>query len=210
MEYDMHIRFIALILVVQLAVCSAGCLSPAPASPPQQAPLLTNPPTPESTSATVSPGDMALRLADMPPDYQLKDRTLIAYGEVSQLAHDLGWQQGYRVIFSHVNRQKDDKTGISQSISVYPPQNMNKVYALEKEGILFARNDTTIIEIPFPVTGDESIAFRETRSADPQNFAVYTVIFKKKNVFEIISMEGTTTDYEMLKDVVRKAADRIQ
>jgi hypothetical protein len=45
---------------------------------------------------------------------------------------------------------------------------------------------------------------------DSRNFAVYTVIFKKKNVFEIITMEGTTTDYETLKDVVRKAADKIQ
>ena len=42
----------------------------------------------------------------------------------------------------------------------------------------------------------------------PLDLAVYTVIFKKKNVLETITMAGTTTDYETLKAVVRKAADR--
>ena len=210
MEYDMNTRFIALILVVQLAVISAACLSPAPVSPPQQIPLPATSPTPESTSATVPPGDMALQLTDVPPDYLIKDRTVIAYAEVSQLAHDLGWQQGYRATFYRMNREKDDLTGIRQSINVYPPENMNKVYAIETEGILSNENGTTRYEIPFPAIGDKSMAFRETRVGDPLDLAVYTVIFKKKNVLETITMGGTTTDYEMLKDVVRKAADKIQ
>ena len=153
---------------------------------------------------------MALQVSDMPPDYLLKDRTVIAYSEVSQLAHDLGWQQGYTVIFTHANSKNEDSTGIHQSISVYPPENINKVYALETERILSSRNGITLNEIPFPTIGDRSIAFRETQSMDSRDFTVYTVIFKKKNVFEIITMEGTITDYETLKDVVRKAADRIQ
>jgi hypothetical protein len=210
MEYDMKTRFIILIFIVQLAVCSAGCLSPAPVTLSQQALLPETTPTPESTRATIPPGDMALQLSDMPPDYLLKDRTIIAYSEVSQLAHDLGWQQGYTVMFTRANLEKNDSTGIHQSISVYPPENMNKVYALETERIISSRSGITRIEIPFPTIGDQSIALRETQSMDSRNFAVYTVIFKKKNVFEIITMEGTTTDYETLKDVVRKAADKIQ
>jgi hypothetical protein len=206
----MKIRFIALILVVQLAICSAGCLSPAPAAPVPQAPLPVTTPVPESTSATVTPGSMALQLTDVPSDYLLKDRTVTAYSEVSPLAHDLGWRQGYTVRFYRMNREKDDLTGISQSISVYPPENIGKVYALETEGILSGLNGSTRYEIPFPIIGDKSIAFRETRAGDPQDFAVYTVIFKKKNVFETITMGGTSTDYETLKDVVQKAADRIQ
>jgi len=207
---SMKIQVIALILVVQLAVISAGCMSTAPASPPQQTPVPTPLITPVSTIATVSPGSMALQLADVPPDYLIKDRTVIAYSEVSQLAHDLEWQQGYQTTFYRMNREKDDLTGIRQTINVYPPENMNKVYALATEGILSKVNDTTRYEIPFPTIGDKSMAFRETRVGDPMNLAVYTVIFKKKNVFETITMGGTTTDYEMLKDIVRKAADKIQ
>ena len=206
----MKIRFLALILVVLLAVISAGCLSPAPALPPPQTPLPATLPTPESTIATIPPGGMALQLTDVPPDYLIKDRTVIAYAEVSQIAHDLGWQQGYRTTFYRMNREKDDLTGIRQTINVYPPENMNKVYAIENEEFLSNKNGTTRYEIPFPAIGDKSIAFRETKVGDPLDLAVYTVIFKKKNVFETINMGGTTTDYEMLKDIVRNAADKIQ
>jgi len=210
MEYHMKIRLIALMLIVQLAILSAGCLSPAPISPPQQITQAATTPTPETTSATIPPGDMALQLTDVPPDYLLKDRTVMTYGEVTQLARDLGWRQGYRVTFYRMNREKDDLTGIYQSISVYPPENMVKVYAVETEGILSGKNGSTRYEIPFPAIGDKSIAFREIRGGDLQDFAIYTVIFKKKNVIETITMGGTTTDYETLKEVVRKAAARIQ
>lgn len=206
----MKIRFLALIFVVLLAVVSVGCLSPAPALQPPQTSLPATLPTPESTIATIPPGGMSLQLTDVPPDYLIKDRTVIAYAEVSQIARDLGWQQGYRATFYRMNREKEDITGIRQIINVYPPENMNKVYAIETEGILSTENGTTRYEIPFPAIGDKSMAFRETRTGDPLDLAVYTVIFKKKNVLETITMGGTTTDYETLKAVVRKAADKIQ
>ncbi len=203
-------RLIALMLVVQMAVISAGCLTPA-AAPVPPAPL----PTvitlaPESTSATISAGDMALRLADLPPDYLIRDRRAIAYSEESQLARDLGWQQGYEATFYRMNREKDDLTGIRQSIGIFPPENMVKVYAIGTEELLAGQDGITRFEIPFPAIGDKSIAFRETGEGDLRNFAIYTVIFKKKNVFETITMGGTTTDYETLKDVARKAAEKIQ
>lgn len=152
---------------------------------------------------------MALQLTDVPPDYLLRDRTVTAYSEISQLDRDLDWQQGYRVTFFRMNREKDDMTGIRQTISIYPPENIGKVYDIETEGILSGRNGTVRYEIPFPEIGDQSMAFRETRVTDPQGLAIYTVIFKKKNVFETITMGGTTTDYELLKEVVHKAADKI-
>ncbi len=205
----MKLRFIALIFVMQLAICSAGCLSQAPVTPSPPISMPTTIPVPESTIATIPPGTMALQLTDVPGDYLLKERDVIAYSEVSQLARNLGWQQGYQVTFYRMNREKDDITGIRQSISVYPPENIGKVYDLETEGILSSRNGTTRHAIPFPRIGDQSIAFRETRIANPMDIAVYTVIFSRKNVFETITMGGTTTDYEMLKEVVRKAADKI-
>jgi hypothetical protein len=206
----MKIRFITTMLVVYLVICAAGCLSPAQASPPLSEPLPAATPSPESTRATVQPGGMALQVTDLSSDYLLKDRTVVAFNEVSQLARDLGWQQGYRVTFYRMNREKEDMTGIIQSISVYPPENIYKVFAVEKEAMITSGNSDMRYEIPFPATGDQSIAFRESRPGYPLDFAVYTVIFTKKNVFETITMGGTTTDYETLKDVVRKAADRIR
>lgn len=203
-------RFMALMLIVLLGAGSAGCLSPAPATPPLETQLPTTLPTPYSTIATVQPGDMALQLTDIPSDYLLKDRTVMAFGEISSLTRDLCWQQGYRVSFYRMNREKDDLTGIRQTISVYPPENIDKVYDLETEGIISQKNGTRRYEIPFPAIGDNSMAFRETRVGDPQELAVYTIIFTKKNVFETITMGGTTTDYETLKDVVLRAADKIR
>lgn len=202
-------RLIALMLVVQVAIISAGCLAPAaaPVPPAPLSPVIT--PAPESTSSTISPGDMALRLADLPPDYLIRDRRVIAFSEVSQISRDLGWQQGYAATFYRMNREKDDLTDIRQSISMYPPENMVKVYAIGTEEFLAGQEGITRFEIPFPAIGDKSIAFRETQDGNLQDFAIYTVIFKKKNVFETITMGGTTTDYETLKDVTRKAAEKI-
>jgi len=205
----MRNRLIALMLVVQMAIISAGCLTPAaaPVLPEPLPPVITL--APESTRATISPGDMALKLADLPPDYLLRERRVIAYSEVSQISRDLGWQQGYAATFYRMNREKEDLTGIRQTISIYPSENMVKVYAIGTEEFLTGQKDITRFEIPFPAIGDKSIAFRETRDGDLQDFAIYTVIFKKKNVFETITMGGTTTDYETLKDVTRKAAEKI-
>ena len=65
-------------------------------------------------------------------------------------------------------------------------------------------------EIPFPTIGDMSIAFRGSYDNDPNNFVVYSVLFTKKNVYEKITMTGTTTDYETLKDIAQRAAEKIR
>ena len=39
--------------------------------------------------------DMALQPSDLPSDYILQDRSVMAVPEVSQLARELGWRQGY-------------------------------------------------------------------------------------------------------------------
>jgi hypothetical protein len=153
---------------------------------------------------------MALRLSDIPEDYILRDRSVMVSPQVNQLARDLGWQQGYYVSFYRMNRDKDDLTGICQYISRYPLENINKVFSLEKQDMASrADSGISIYELPFPVTGDFSIAFRET-SGDPDALAVYTVLFVRKNVFEKITMGGTTTDYEVLKEIAGKAATKVR
>jgi hypothetical protein len=38
----------------------------------------------------------------------------------------------------------------------------------------------------------------------------YTIVFTKKDVLEQIEMRGTTTDYEVLKDITARAAQKIR
>jgi hypothetical protein len=210
--YDMKKLYGSLILILIFIICSSGCVSTQsekPAGLPEPIPTLL--PTPESKASTISPSAMALQLTDLPSDYILKDRSVMVFPEVTQLTRDLGWRQGYFVSFYRINKEKDDQTAIRQSINIFPLENMNKVFSIEKEDIKSrADGSGTLYEIPFPTIGDTSIAFRGTDANDPYNFVVYSVLFTKKNVFEKITMKGTSTDYEVLKDIAQTAAEKIR
>ncbi|MDD1693735.1 MAG: hypothetical protein LUQ71_03330 [Methanoregula sp.] len=205
--------YILLAFLTCICTASAGCLSGLSGSSHYDtATILVTPalPTPESPIATIPAADMALQLTDMPPDYVLRDRTASAYAGVSRIFRDLGWLQGYQVSFYRLDKDRDDMTGISQEIGVYPLDTVKEVYAIEKEALLPPDDSATDYQVPFPQQGDRSIAWREIRTIDHTTFVTYTVIFTKKNVYEKISMTGTTTDYEILKDITQKAAGKIR
>jgi hypothetical protein len=211
MVYDMHDLPVVSVLLILILACSAGCTNPI-STPPEsmvtQAPAVL--PTKESVSATVTASEMALQLADLPADYILRDRSVMISPEVTQLTRDMGWMQGYFVTFDRTGRTKNDQTRIRQSISIFPAENMKKVFSLEKEELLHGGNSLSLPdEIPFPTIGDRSIACRTT-DMPAAGQVTYTVIFTKKNAFERITMAGTSTDYETLKDVVQKAAAKIR
>ena len=154
---------------------------------------------------------MALQPTDIPSDYILKDRSVMIFPEVTQLTRDLGWRQGYFVSFYRINKEKDDETRIRQSINIFPIENMDKIFSIEKEDMKSrAEGSGSIYEIPFPTIGDASIAYRSTNADDPNTIAVYTVMFTKKNVYEKIIMTGTSTDYELVKALAQKAAEKIR
>lgn len=215
----------ALILLMVFFTCASCCMNislsePEPAfAPTVKETILTVEETipaavettPESTVSSIPLSDLALHLSDLPEDYLLKDRSVIVSQEVSQLLHDLGWRQGYFASFYRINRKKEDFTSLAQSISIFHPETINRVFLIEK-GDLTSPSDSsgTLNEIPFPATGDQSIAVRQVNLTDPNRQVVYTILFTRKNVYEKITMTGTTTDYETLKVVARKAADKIQ
>ena len=207
----MQYRTAALVMVIFALACAAGCSSPETAAP--SVPIITTEPTiiptPESTLATVQAADMALQLTDIPPDYILRERSVMTSPEVTQLTRDLGWRQGYFVTFDRTGRSRNDQTRIRQSVNIFPVENMNKVFTLEK--VALSEGETPFsspYEIPFPTIGDQSIAYRMTNTPD-EGQVTYTVIFTKKNAFERITMAGTSTDYETLKDIAEMAGAKI-
>ena len=203
--------YILLVILTVMCAGSAGCLSTLFGQAPHY-----NATTPVATPATESPvallpaADMALQLSDMPSDYILRDRTAIAYAGVSQLFRDLGWRQGYQVSYYRMDKDLGEITGIIQEINVYPPDNIREVYELEKEALVPPEDNATGYQVPFPLQGDRSIAWRETRGSGYGTIVTYTVMFTKKNVYEKISMTGTATDYETLKDLVQRSVARIR
>jgi len=135
----------------------------------------------------------------------------MAVQEVSQLARELGWRQGYFVSFYRRNSNTNDITRIRQSVSIFSTDSINGVFLLEKEELKEQQmTPGSRYEIPFPAVGERSIAFRDTNPVDPERPVTYTVIFTKKNVFEKITMSGTNTDYETLKRLVQRAEALVQ
>ena len=213
-------RTIALLLLVLCLSCTAGCFlldeRQVTLAPP---PVPVNPvPTTDSGMATAQPADLALVLADLPAGYIIRERADIAYSDITPLAREQGWKGGYLAVFYRMNAEKIDVTAISQRIGIY---NVNNIHLLDKtlEPVFEAAEydlratanaSITVTELPFPKTGDRTSSFRSVDANDPYEIITYTVIFTKKNVIETIEMRGTTTDYELLKTIVNKAADRIR
>ena len=206
----MRRRFVlcaALMMVVLFSVVSPACTSTLFGSAPQyrQQPAATQ--AVQTTPLTIS--DLALTLSDLPPDYLLRDRSVVAYEQVGPVFRELSWQQGYEVSFYRMNRPKGDNTLVRQEISIFPAGRIDTVFQLEKESMLTPPNGTTRYDIPLPIIGDQSIAFRESDVDAPERNVTYSLLFAKNNIYETITMSGTTTDYETLKDIALKAAGRI-
>ena len=214
MVYDMErgcCSWVLPVFLILICTISAGCLTGVP-EPVPQATLTTTvaTPTPESPVVTRPVADMALELNDLPQDYTLRDRSVTAYAGVDQIFRDLGWQQGYQVSFYRLDKDRDSTTSIIQEIDIYPPDTVNDAYSLEKERLLPRNDHATDYQVPFPQQGDRSIAWRQVRTTTTVPIVTYTVIFTKKNVYEKISMTGTSTDYEALKTIAQTAAAKIQ
>ncbi len=203
----------AALIIVTFLLCSAGCMD-TPVSEPPKTTVTTVPvttATPEPTRLPEQSSDMALQPSDMPSDFVLQDRTVIALEEVSQLARQLGWKQGYYVSFYRRDGNNEVITRIWQSVNIFTSENINGVFLLEKEDL--RKEELTPgsrYEIPFPSIGERSIAFRETDPHDSERPVTYTVIFTKKNVYEKITMSGTNTDYETLKRLALRAEALVQ
>jgi hypothetical protein len=154
---------------------------------------------------------MALQLSDLPDGYSIRERSDVSYAEVSPMARDEGWKKGYYVSFYRMNVKNYDITGITQQISSYPLNRMTLIYDEVKNNLITrADASVSVTELPFPKTGDRTIALRSMDPNDQYGIITYTVIFTKKDVLEQIEMRGTTTDYEVLKDSAQKAASKIQ
>lgn len=214
MVYGME-RFRAALVLVILLLCSTGCMSAFFGEPPQRAE--TPVPTTVAVAVAETPrlpeqsSDMALQLSDLPSDYVLKDRSVMALEDAPSLAIQLGWLEGYYVSFYRRTYNTDDVTYIRQTVSIYNSDDLGGVFLLERDEL---RNQQLTPgsrhELPFPAVGERSIAFRETNPLDANRPVTYTVVFIKKNVFEKITMSGTNTDYETLKRLAERADSLIR
>jgi hypothetical protein len=205
-------KYAAVLVLLIWSSMTAGCFLLDQAPPSLHPTTLPTPiPTTESRISTVEPSVMALQISDLPEGYTIKERSDVSYAEINPIARGEGWKKGYYVAFYRMNTKNYDITGISQQISIYPLNRMALIFDEVKNGIISRMNaSVSVTELPFPKTGDRTIALRSIDANDSYGIIVYTVIFTKKDVFEQIEMRGTTTDYEVLKDITATAALKIR
>ena len=162
---------------------------------------------PPQISATKEPFELALQLSDFSSNFTIKERTERLKSDVSQEGLDLGWKKGYYVRYARIGDSLLDATVVEQSISIYPTENITKVIALP-----YLNTDyITYEELSKPNIGDDSRAYRMTvKDEYDYEERVYMIQFIKLDVYESFYMRGTTTDFELLRDIAMKAESRIK
>jgi hypothetical protein len=194
---------------------STGCLSAIFPDPvvvtPTPAPVPEPVPTTENPYSTIPVSQMALLPADLPGDYILKERADLTYLETDTISRDLGWKAGYFVSYYRMNPEKYDMTVFSQTTGLYSLTTMNIVFNEKKNDALLLENDTIKIYVmPCRKLGDNTFAYKMVDEKLSVPINRYTIMVTRKDVYEELTMLGTTTDYEKLKELAATAVDKIR
>jgi hypothetical protein len=199
-----------LFIIVTLGI--AGCASQAPSAPPVStvspapaAPAVS--PSTEQKLSTLEPSRLALQPSEVPAGFTLVEQLERNLSEMRPWAVDKGWKKGY---YAYYERNGQDVQYIEQAISIYPIGNISLIVPDTVQGVKnwSAEENLTVEELPEPGIGDSSRALKISEPGEPVND--YIITFVKYDVFEQMSINGTATDYETLKQVAGTAAAKIQ
>ena len=207
---------IGLCLIVCAALLGAGCTSTSGTGSVTATPAATTAP---SGNITLAP--LALTAADVPAGYTLVSGRQKSADEISTLAKDLGWQQGYVTIYSTTGNLTAGPTVITQTLTVYSGRSMADIVSLvdsnerQQKGLVFS--DRTL-----PATGADTRAFTAALvnattgspgiagSSGTTATQGYTeVIFGKGEILEVIRMSGPGAQYDTLKSLAETAYARL-
>lgn len=157
---------------------------------------------PQVKETTKEPVDLILQLSDLPENYTLGDKAERLRSEVSSSGLSIGWEKGYYVKYKRIGDTIFDATVIEQYISFYPIENISKAVTTYE-----SNENITYEQMSNPNIGDNSAAYKV---ADAEGIGGgYIIEFIKKNVYEAMTISGTSTDYELLKELAKKAVAKI-
>jgi len=209
------IRIVPLFLLAVVLV-SAGCTqNNSTQTTATQLPVTT----PQPTLST-----LALGAGDIPQNFSLIESREKNVNEVGDLAHQLGWQDGYVVQFSD-GRQGRQETSITQSIAVYPARNIPSViFGIRANDTMGTYLNYTNISVPDNAPGTGFYGKASTNAvvvptnsnplvSGPTNHDVQVVypidtaeiLFAKGEILEILRMSGPGTDPAVLEKIASAA-----
>jgi len=214
-------RFIFSILA--LAACAillcSGCTSTTGTQG-----TITPPPVTSASTANISLAPLALAPADLPAGFTQQSGRQKSADEMSSLAKDLGWQEGYVATFSSSGNGTAGSTSITQTITVYNAKNMSSIVSLVDAGER-QQADLVFSGLPLPATGPDTRALSaiavnttpatttagglsalssESGSSAPAEGYI-EVIFAKSEILEVIRMTGPGAQYDTLKTLAETA-----
>lgn len=114
-----------------------------------------------------------------------------------------GWQVTYYPL------PHDSLAWIEHMILVYPVDKIESIFNTIDTTLATvqkAEPSAKIEELPSPSIGEDSRAFRVAFPNRP----FHTIVFYKKGFYETFTLRGTAFEYNVLEDIARKAADKIQ
>lgn len=161
----------------------------------------SNPVLPSTTSK--GPSELVLDISDLSEGYALKDRAPRVKSDVSEEGLQLGWKKGYIISFIKGENPLVG-TVITQTISIYPVENISRAITPQ-----ISNENVTVETIDIEKIGDGSNAYKITEKNEFVSIEYYTVEFIKKDVYEDITIGGISKDFELLKQLAKKAASKI-
>jgi hypothetical protein len=206
-------------LIIAILVCSlvlaTGCTGPAGTAAPSPSP-------PE----LITLESLVLTPSEIPQNFTLRESRVKNSTEVSKLARDLGWQQGYFVRFTRPPEGISGQIEILQTVTRYPAKNIPAIAALAEKQ---ERSDTALIftNLSSPALGSYSQAFSGTvhtliipepvtgnlsgpgsvEGTVQQDFV--EIIFSKGDILEVLRITGEGADYATLTSLAQKAYAKI-
>jgi hypothetical protein len=157
--------------------------------------------------STIEPAKMALQPIDVPANFTLVEAYERNASDMREWALEKGWKKGYGTYY---DTQGPDARGLEQMISVYPAENITLIVpdtVSSFKNWTIQDTNVTIVDLPSPGIGDASSALKVTQPGEPSD--IYIIAFVKYDVYEEMYINGTASDYEMLKTVAGKAAAKI-
>ncbi|MDD1695332.1 MAG: hypothetical protein LUQ54_00400 [Methanoregula sp.] len=153
----------------------------------------------ENKLSTLDPSEMALQLSDLPEGY------VMVYSGSLNLGNNSEGLNAKKQFIVEFQKGTTPNTFINQVILVFPIDQINKTIPYISSGSL---KISTTKQLSNPNIGDSSFAIRAVNSL--RGGDIYIIYFVKKDVFEVIEMEGSVTDYETLKQLATTAAAKIK
>jgi len=176
--------------------------------------------------ALKEPDKMALENSDLPKDknWTTTEKNIISSEEVSQIEKELGFIKGYYVHHSSqfLENNNTEFIDVYNYVSVYPVVNsaINMSFSFDaakqnyKIGTLYEKTNKRILsiyELPSPNVGDYSIAYNITVISDVTGFKenIYTICFTKLDVAEVVTIDASKINYEILRNLAKILENRI-